>query len=60
MTRGIRDEYNRKRVVHIPTESIDPVSMNPAANQIPNAYDPGGIAEVNHNERLLKNGLHVR
>lgn len=58
--RGSSEEYNRKRVVHIATESVDPLSMNPAANQIPNAHDPGGLAEMNHNERLLKNGLHIR
>ena len=60
MSRGNYEEYNSKRVRHLVTEAVDPLSMNPMANQIPNSYDPGGLAEINHNERLLKNGLHIR
>lgn len=58
--RGNDEKYNPNRVRHIITESVTPTAMNPMANQIPNEYDPAGLAEINHNLRLLKNGLHIR
>lgn len=60
MSRGYDEKYNSKRRPQVRLESVMPTELNPMANQIPNDYDPMGLAELNHNARLFMNGLHIR